>query len=207
MMQNERWRCIYHGKKSCCTELEACTAELHTFVFVGTVLYSSWFIVTLSMLRRVILYVCVCCIVGSSGQGYLPAAVQYPSLLAGNEVGRVAGPGRGGASSSSSSSNNKSPTCSSRGHHGRCFMLHHHHYHHHHHHHHHRTRRPAGPPKALPPPAGDGSSPPSLPASPPTPDLSHFSTVGSLEQLTFKLHLNGRAFNVKCSLLFILLMI
>ncbi|KAK4316848.1 hypothetical protein Pmani_012025 [Petrolisthes manimaculis] len=119
--------------------------------------------------------------VGSSGQGYLPAAMQYPSLLAGNEVGRMAGPGRGGASSSSSSSNNKSPTCSSRGHHGRCFMLHHHHYHHHHHHHHHRTRRPAGPPKALPPPAGDGSSPPSLPASPPTPDLSHFSTLPQID--------------------------
>lgn len=97
---------------------------------------------------------------GASAQASLPAPVQYPSLLAGNEVGRIASSGR--------SSNNNGPTCNSRGHHGRCFMLQHHF--------HHRSRRTAGPTKALLP-ASDGSSPPSFQASPPTADLSHFSSV------------------------------
>lgn len=101
---------------------------------------------------------------GSAAQASLPAPLQYPSLLAGNEVGRIGNEGgvrvTGGRGA---------PACSSRGHHGRCFMLQHHF--------HQRSRRPAGPPKALPPPA-DGS-PPSLHGSPPVPDISHFSSVSA----------------------------
>ncbi|XP_071532346.1 E3 ubiquitin-protein ligase Ubr3 isoform X3 [Panulirus ornatus] len=101
---------------------------------------------------------------GASAQASLPAPVQYPSLLAGNEIGRIASGGR--------SSGNNGPTCNSRGHHVRCFMLQHHF--------HHRSRRPAGPAKALLP-ANDGSSPASFQATPPTADLSHFSSLPQLD--------------------------
>lgn len=104
---------------------------------------------------------------GSSAQASLPAPLQYPSLLAGNEVGRI-----GSESGGRGSSGRGAPACSSRGHHGRCFMLQHHF--------HQRSRRPAGPPKALPPPA-DGS-PPSLQGSPPVPDISHFSSVSRIHR-------------------------
>lgn len=112
---------------------------------------------------------------GSAAQASLPAPLQYPSLLAGNEVARIGSEGGGRGSSGRGA-----PTCSSRGHHGRCFMLQHHF--------HQRSRRPAGPPKALPPPA-DGS-PPSLQGSPPVPDISHFpsvSTVGKNDQVPINL--------------------
>lgn len=103
---------------------------------------------------------------GSAAQASLLGPLQYPSLLAGNEVGRIGneGSGRGGGGRGA-------PACSSRGHHGRCFMLQHHF--------HQRSRRHPGPPKALLPPS-DGS-PPSLQGSPPVPDISHFSSYPQID--------------------------
>ncbi|ROT84089.1 putative E3 ubiquitin-protein ligase UBR3 isoform X1 [Penaeus vannamei] len=102
---------------------------------------------------------------GVAAQASLPAPVQFPPLLAGTEVGR-----RGGGGRSSSSS---SPSCSNRRHHGRSYVVPHPL--------HLRSRRPAGPAKALLPAGGDGSMPPSVQTSPPTPELSHFSSLPQLD--------------------------